>query len=449
MSRRTDDSENMEVKGMITILPDSFNGDGSIEVSGTVFADKIKSNTDLVGVQVEEILIKESNINIKNNNIVPTLPVVDSHTFYIKDQLFQSIDSIGKTTVYQPSTTKGDIVSHDGITQQRVPVGTNGQVLTADSTSLTGVSWKPSNAISQNTPSSSRINIINQDDTIVLDASFGNAVALISPCVPNAPGGSYIFSKSSETVGANITTLVQAPSAFGARLITKYSSFSSPEIRKDDNARGDGDYTNTESSNYPKTAVSLPGNASWVEYSPALTGNFFLSIYSQDNEESCCFLVSKSITTSNAGAINKIATSPSSPTTIDLQVRWQASSSLQIRKATVSGSPSTVFVTNNLDYSFIEESVVLTGTASVNLKSYRIFEKKNMIVSVSSNLINSPKTIYFLSKNLRNTASAKFSVSSPGSPNSNVVVDWNVNSGISIRKTSSAGDGIYIVRINK
>ena len=124
---------------------------------------------------------------------------------------------------------------------------------------------------------------------------------------------------------------------------------------------------------------------------------------------------------------------------------------MQIRKATVSASASNVLVTSNLDYSYVEEVVTLTGTASVNLKSYRIYEKKNMIVSVSSSLTDSPKTIYFLSKNLRNTGTAKFSVSSPGSSplSVNVVVDWNVNSGISIRKTGVANDGIYTVRIIK
>jgi hypothetical protein len=446
MSRRTDDSENMEIRGMITILPDSFNGDGSLEVSGTVFADNVRSNTDLAGVQIEEILFKESSVNIKNEIIVPSLPVVDSHTFYIKDQLFQSIDSAGKTTIYQPSTTKGDIVSHDGTVQQRIVVGQNGNVLTADSSSSTGLSWKPS--IARGT--SSRLNLVNQDDVIVYDASFGNGMALISPCVPNAPGSSFIFSKSSENVGANITTIVQAQSSFGDRLVAKYSSFSSPEIRKDDNSRGNGDYTNIESNSYPKIQALLPGNASWVDLFPDLTGNFFLSVYSENNEEACSFLVSKSVASSNAAAISKIATSPSVSNTLNIQLRWQSSAPLQIRKATISANASPMIITNNLEYSYVEESVQLTGTASVNLKSYRIYEKKNMIVSVSSSVLaDSPKTIYFLSKNLRNTGSAKFSVSSPGSGGIGVIVDWNVNSGVSIRKTGNAHDGVYIVRVVK
>lgn len=38
-------------------------------------------------------------------------------------------------------TTKGDIFVYNGSTVVRLPVGTNGQVLTADSATATGLSW--------------------------------------------------------------------------------------------------------------------------------------------------------------------------------------------------------------------------------------------------------------------------------------------------------------------
>ena len=40
-----------------------------------------------------------------------------------------------------PLTTKGDILVHNGTINTRLPVGTNGQVLTADSAQSTGLSW--------------------------------------------------------------------------------------------------------------------------------------------------------------------------------------------------------------------------------------------------------------------------------------------------------------------
>ena len=44
--------------------------------------------------------------------------------------------------VTSPLTTKGDVYGHDGSTGVRIPVGTNGQLLTADSTVAAGVAFK-------------------------------------------------------------------------------------------------------------------------------------------------------------------------------------------------------------------------------------------------------------------------------------------------------------------
>jgi hypothetical protein len=40
-----------------------------------------------------------------------------------------------------PTTTKGDLIAYDGTDNIRLPVGTNGYVLTADSTAASGVAW--------------------------------------------------------------------------------------------------------------------------------------------------------------------------------------------------------------------------------------------------------------------------------------------------------------------
>lgn len=42
-----------------------------------------------------------------------------------------------------PTTTKGDLIAHDGADNVRVAVGTDGQVLQADSAAAAGVSWAP------------------------------------------------------------------------------------------------------------------------------------------------------------------------------------------------------------------------------------------------------------------------------------------------------------------
>ena len=50
----------------------------------------------------------------------------------------------GKTAAFNalsPATTKGDLIAYDGTDNVRVPVGTNGYVLTADSAQSSGLSW--------------------------------------------------------------------------------------------------------------------------------------------------------------------------------------------------------------------------------------------------------------------------------------------------------------------
>jgi hypothetical protein len=62
----------------------------------------------------------------------------------------------------QTLTTKGDVLTHDGANENRLGVGTEGQVLTADSTAANGVKWTDT----------------SRDDTDGVDITFGREVEL-------------------------------------------------------------------------------------------------------------------------------------------------------------------------------------------------------------------------------------------------------------------------------
>jgi hypothetical protein len=53
-------------------------------------------------------------------------------------------DGVESLMVAVSNVTKGDLIAFNGTTNVRVPVGTNGQYLTADSTNAAGVSWQTS-----------------------------------------------------------------------------------------------------------------------------------------------------------------------------------------------------------------------------------------------------------------------------------------------------------------
>jgi hypothetical protein len=55
--------------------------------------------------------------------------------------LFKSRNGSGVVTIYQPANTKGDLVTHNGTTQVRLPVGSDGDMLVSDSTATPGLSW--------------------------------------------------------------------------------------------------------------------------------------------------------------------------------------------------------------------------------------------------------------------------------------------------------------------
>jgi hypothetical protein len=73
----------------------------------------------------------------------PTSPGGNQYRYYTdtSDGLLKSKNSSGIVTVYQPCNTKGDIQSHNGTTNVRIPVSINGAKLVCDSTNSSGLSW--------------------------------------------------------------------------------------------------------------------------------------------------------------------------------------------------------------------------------------------------------------------------------------------------------------------
>jgi hypothetical protein len=114
-----------------------------------------------------------------------------------------------------PTTTKGDIIVHNGTANVRVPVGTNGHVLTADSAEASGVKWAAaggggggkvaqvvmvSDATAKSTTSS-----IPFDDTIP-QSTEGAAYSELDITFTPQNGSSTLFIEVSISVSMGFTT---------------------------------------------------------------------------------------------------------------------------------------------------------------------------------------------------------------------------------------------------
>ena len=85
MVRATDESENIQFRGILTILESNNvqQGDGSIEVSGSIYSDIIRSNTVGDYIDINNILIKDSRIVITDQVQSIETPPVGKYIFYV------------------------------------------------------------------------------------------------------------------------------------------------------------------------------------------------------------------------------------------------------------------------------------------------------------------------------------------------------------------------------
>jgi hypothetical protein len=91
------------------------------------------TNVVMAAIQAGDVPTLNQNTTGTASNVTGTVAIANGGT--------------GQTTqtaafdALAPTTTKGDLIASDGTDNVRVPVGTNGYVLTADSTAASGVAW--------------------------------------------------------------------------------------------------------------------------------------------------------------------------------------------------------------------------------------------------------------------------------------------------------------------
>lgn len=138
---------------------------GAVGIATTSPAAKLHINGDLMleaGVAVNEIATTVNTSSPSDTKLVTEKAVSDllssggsssginqtmvlnGTTLELTDDagtLTTDLSSLGGGSVTLPTTTKGDLLVHDGTTDVRLPIGADGQVLQADSTTTEGVKW--------------------------------------------------------------------------------------------------------------------------------------------------------------------------------------------------------------------------------------------------------------------------------------------------------------------
>lgn len=124
---------------------------GGIAISNTTDATAVGNGGALSiagGSSIAKRLFVGTDLSVGNflqmsNITTPTNPT-SGKRFYIdsSDSGFKSVDSTGIIKYYNPSLTKGDLITHNGTTDSRLVVGNTNQILYADPALPNGIGWK-------------------------------------------------------------------------------------------------------------------------------------------------------------------------------------------------------------------------------------------------------------------------------------------------------------------
>jgi hypothetical protein len=453
MSKRTDTNEAAQFQGTLTVVasdnPIDYGG-GNIELEGALFTDIIRENTDALGVDLEGINFTDNYFTMTPIT-APSNPPSGKQRVYVDttDNLLKSRNDTGIVTVYQPLTTKGDLLTHNGTTQVALPVGASGYVLTSNPASSTGLEWVVNNASSNSVVKNTFT--LNDSASYIIDKVYGSWYACIAPLCLNGASCIFFTSKNIHTSnGSHIYRMCNNNSLISIDdLSLAWQAYKSVKIDKN-YSEGKGDYLNNSNKDFNYTVVTLTVT-SWVslgtEYN-VTTGAFFVSVYSDNNGPCATFVICKSDSTLNSGSIFVISSSNGSFGT-SLNFRWLAASGLQISKSNIN---------NNGDYNVINNfqnitstTITLSGTSIVTLPKtfFNFYESKTFVIRIYSNAVaNSPKSIIFVSKNTNGVSAPQTSNRSPGKTTlERIFLSWESNSLVKINKDGPNYDGVYIVDI--
>lgn len=393
-----------------------------------------------------------SYLDITKNNIIP-IPVNGDIRLYVdtSDNLIKSKDGYGNVTVYQPTALKGDIITHNGITQTTIKVGSNGYVLSSDSSTSTGLKWVQQNSSgSSSTPAIKEVNIVIQPLRVnlnsniqcsVIEQSIGSYMNLIYPFVDDGSSCNIFNSKSNATLSGVSTRLNSSPSLINSgNIISTHPPYKSSRLSKN-YTEGNGDYSVYTNEKFTITNITLT-QENWQDVNTLQYGCFCISVSSLDQGPCATFFIAKSYASANCGNYSRIN---SSPGTLDcnLELRWNSNSYLQIRKTNQYNDGSYNMV-DNFQNPSLAQSMTLSGTSVSQILNFNYYQNKSFIAKIETGVENYPCGIFTVSKNNYGVDSNIVSLNSPGKTSGEIInIKWMARDLLKINKTNSGYDGNY------
>lgn len=417
---------------------------GGISISNSTDSTSINSGGALTiggGVSIQKQLYLGTTFNMTSIS-TPTLPNSGTFRFYIdnSDNVLKSIDSSGKNTVYQPTIEKGDLITHDGIKSINLPIGFNGEVLTVDTNTVSGLKWaQPKNKIDKYTL------IGNTSKTNVIENYKGSFILLTYPFIEGGPSALFFSSKSYSSIGG-VNVKFNGNNSIGENCILSpyYPEFKGVQIGKD-KIDSDGGYAAISTAQFQQYNITLT-NTNWSSINISETRGCYIIIVF--NTCPCIFLISKADPLLNTCNIVRICSSPSINGTL-MEIRWLSSGFPQIRKT--SNFDNGIYKIKDIFSNIVTTTTVtLSGTSRsiISLEDIDFYQNRTIIVKITSVIENSPNGIFTISKNQVNRNSNKTMVRSPGKTTGEFLnIFWDSQNFIQVSKSGNSYDGIYDVSL--
>lgn len=456
MTSKTDDLESFVITGGVLTVTSGPYGPGDIEIAGSLYSNKIFENTDGLGVDVEDVVFSNKTVLMSDVPTVTQPGLSGKYLMYFDatDQKLKSIDSAGVITVYQPLTTKGDLVVHNGTTEVRLPSGTNGQVLTVNSSSSSGVEWANGGSVAGTSKQNvTTIYFSGTSPVILNNIGFSSNVYSITPNVENGASLNYLVSKNNPASGSYNAVKLNTNNSIGsnANFNSTYAAYKGFTVVRN-YTEGVGEYEIFTNANYTKYAFTLSGTTATALGSPLNTtsGAFFISIQSTTGNAgapSGNYILLKNNASSNSFLVNTLSSSPGTGGNA-FSFTWPSNSGISISK-TVSGNGNGGYTfVDNFESTNLQTTISLSGTSSVIIPNFYYYDKKSCFLKVTPVNASSqgPSAVYFVSKNLNTRTGNITRVSQPGVVSGTQLnLTWAANSLLSISKSNINYSEDYLV----